>query len=84
MSGNLTHKDRNRRFVNQICFCALVLLASGVLCSADRIILKEGQIITGDILAEKKDQLYIDIGIMVLTVPKDKILEYEYSETLNS
>ncbi len=82
MSGNLTHKDRNRRFVRQICFCALVLLASCVLCPADKIILKEGQIITGDILTEKKDHVYIDIGIMVLTVPKDKILEYEYSETL--
>ncbi|MBW7989387.1 MAG: trypsin-like serine protease [Planctomycetes bacterium] len=82
MSGNLTHKDTNRRFVNQICFCALVLLASCVLCPADRIVLKEGQIITGDILTEKKTQVYIDIGITVLAVPKDKILEYEYSETL--
>ena len=82
MFWNLNHKDTNHRFARQICFGALILLAYGVLCSADRIILKEGQIITGDILTEKKDQVYIDIGITVVVVPKDKILEYEYSETL--
>lgn len=47
---------------------------------ADRIVLKEGQTITGDILVEKQTQLYIDIGITVLVVPKEKILEYEYTE----
>ncbi|MCP4613560.1 MAG: trypsin-like serine protease [Planctomycetes bacterium] len=82
MFGKLARKDINGRFVCQICFCALILLAYGVLCPADRIILKEGQVITGDILTEKKDQVYIDIGITVVVVPKDKILEYEYSETL--
>ncbi|MHC4756029.1 MAG: trypsin-like peptidase domain-containing protein, partial [Planctomycetota bacterium] len=82
MFGNLTRKNINSRFVHQICFCALVLLASCGLCPADRIVLKEGQIITGNILTEKTTQVYIDIGITVLAVPKDKILEYEYSETL--
>lgn len=48
---------------------------------ADKIVLKEGQIITGKILVEKQTQLYVDIGIMVLTIPKDKILEYQYGET---
>ncbi len=47
---------------------------------ADRIVLKEGQTITGDILVEKQTQLYIDIGITVLVVPKEKILEYEYTK----
>jgi serine protease Do len=42
--------------------------------------LKEGQIITGKILVEKQTQLYVDIGISVLTIPKDKILEYKYSD----
>jgi serine protease Do len=51
------------------------------LCFADRIVLKEGQIITGKILVEKQTQLYVDIGITVLTIPKDKILEYRYSDT---
>jgi serine protease Do len=58
-----------------------VLLCCCTLCFADKIVLKEGQIITGKILVEKQTQLYIDIGISVLTIPKDKILEYEYGET---
>jgi len=57
-----------------------VLLCSCVLCWADRIVLKEGQTITGDILAEKPEQLYVDIGITVLAIPRDKILEFEYTE----
>jgi len=36
--------------------------------------------LTGDILAEKQTQLYIDIGLTVLTIPKEDILEYEYTE----
>lgn len=58
-----------------------MLLCCCALCSADRIVLKEGQIITGKILVEKQTQLYVDIGITVLTIPKDKILEYSYSNT---
>ena len=51
-------------------------------CLADAIVLKEGQLLTGDILAEKETLLYVDIGVTVLTIPKEKILEYEYTETL--
>ena len=65
-----------------IFLCILVFWGSCTICFADRIILKEGQIITGKILTEKKTQIYIDIGITVLAVPKETILEYEYSETL--
>ena len=61
-----------------------MLLCCCGLCFADRIVLKEGQIITGKILVEKQTQLYVDIGITVLTVPKDKILEYEYSDTIEA
>jgi serine protease Do len=61
-------------FLCNLCLCELF---------ADKIILKEGQIITGDILTEKKTQLYIDIGITVLAVPKDKILEYEYTDSFD-
>jgi len=57
-----------------------VLLCTCALCFADKIVLKEGQTITGDILVEKQAQLYIDIGIAVLTIPKDKILTYEYAK----
>ena len=63
-----------------MCLCILVLLCSIAICWADKIVLKEGQIITGQIVLEKQTQLYIDIGITVLTIPKDNILEYKYGE----
>jgi serine protease Do len=63
------------------CLCVFVLLCCGTLCFGDKIVLKEGQIITGKILVEKQTQLYVDIGITVLTIPKDKILEYSYGDT---
>ncbi len=40
------------------------------LCAADTIVLKEGQTLTGDILAEKNDELIVDIGVSVLTIRK--------------
>ena len=58
----------------------LVLRIAGI-CLADRIVLKEGQRLTGDILAEKETVIYVDIGVTVITIPKEKILEYEYTET---
>ena len=45
----------------------------------DTVVLKEGQRITGDILAEKADLLYVDIGVDVIKIPKEQILEYKYS-----
>jgi len=59
----------------------LILLACG-LCFADVIVLKGGQTLTGNILAEKEDLLYVDIGVTILSIPKEKILEYEYNKTL--
>ena len=50
-------------------------------CLADTIILKEGQRLTGDILAEKETLLIVDIGVAVLTIQKESILEYEYTKT---
>ena len=79
MFTNTTNKSTSHKY-----FCVLALLCCSALCFADKIVLKEGQIITGKILVEKKTQLYIDIGISVLTIPKDKILEYEYSDTIKA
>ena len=52
------------------------------LCLGDVVILKQGQKLTGDILAEKDSQLILDIGITILTIPKEKILKYEYTNQL--
>jgi serine protease Do len=53
-------------------FCAV--------CLADKVVLKEGQIITGDILAEKDSHLVVDVGVAVLRIPREQIQDYEYSE----
>ncbi|UCF00267.1 MAG: trypsin-like peptidase domain-containing protein [Planctomycetota bacterium] len=53
------------------------------LCLADTIVLKQGQTLTGDILAEKETVIYVDIGVTVLKIAKEDILEYEYRTTLD-
>ena len=64
------------------CLCVFVVICTSLFCRADRIVLKQGQTLTGDILAEKETQLFVDIGVTVLTIPKEKILQYEYSKTI--
>ena len=51
-------------------------------CLADTVVLRQGQNLTGEIVVEKDDCLYLDIGIDVLKIPMDDILEYEYSPSL--
>jgi serine protease Do len=81
MFKSKTVKYTNHSYINHIYLCILIFWGSCNLCLADKIVLKEGQVITGKILTEKKTQVYIDIGITVLAVPKESILEYEYSDT---
>lgn len=57
----------------------LIFLCVYGLCIGDTVVLKEGQTLTGDILAERNDELVIDIGVTVLTIQKEKILQYEYT-----
>jgi serine protease Do len=54
-----------------------LLLTTG---SADRITLKQGQIITGEIISEKDAHLVIDIGAAILKIEKEKVLDYQYTE----
>jgi serine protease Do len=70
--------------ISHRCFFAFLLLCICALCLADTVVLKEGQSLTGNILAEKDNQLVIDVGVAVLTIPKEKILEYQYSNNLRS
>jgi serine protease Do len=72
------------RNINHKRLCALVLLCTCALSWADTVVLKEGQSLTGDILAERETQLIIDVGAAVLSIPKEKILEYRYSNTLEA
>src|SRR5690606_9634453 len=46
-----------------------------------RVVLKGGQQITGDVLAEKPDALFIDVGYDVIRVPIDQIVRRGSPET---
>jgi serine protease Do len=48
---------------------------------ADVVELKGGQKLIGDIVAEKHGRLYVDIGVTVVAVPRDEVLEYSYDKT---
>ena len=80
MSKKAIHKSVSRKHRIQKYLCALAVLCLCVLGRADKIILKEGQTLTGEIILEKPTKLYVDIGVTVLTIPKDRILTYEYAD----
>src|SRR4030042_6398924 len=63
------------------CVCVFLVFCVCSLSQADTVVLKEGQRLTGEILSEKEAQLVIDVGAAVLVIPKEKILEYRYTET---
>lgn len=48
-----------------------------LLTGADTLHLRDGGSVTGRILAEKKDQVVVDLGYSVLTVPRSEILRLE-------
>src|SRR5258706_11793898 len=58
----------------------LVLLASITLGSAETIQLRDKTSVTGKILAEKKDQLVVDLGFTVLVVPRNQIVKVSRDE----
>ena len=48
---------------------------------ADVVVLKGGQKLVGDIVAERHEQIYVDVGVTVIAVPKEEVLEYHYDKT---
>ena len=79
--GTTTRRRKSTRILVRCALLTCAFFYSFCVCDvfADRIVLKQGQTLTGDILAEKQTQLYLDIGLTVLTIPKEEILEYEYT-----
>ncbi len=59
-----------------------VLLALGVgTAGADELQLKDNATVSGKILAEKKDQVVVDIGYTVLLVPRSQIIKISKTES---
>jgi serine protease Do len=52
----------------------VVLLGAAQILSAETIQLKDQASVTGRILAEKKDQVVVDLGFTVVTIPRDQIV----------
>jgi serine protease Do len=44
-------------------------------CTAETFILQDGSSVTGKVLADKDTEVVVDIGVTVLVIPKDKIVE---------
>ncbi|HPS54671.1 MAG TPA: trypsin-like peptidase domain-containing protein [Sedimentisphaerales bacterium] len=61
----------------------LGLLVITAVSFADVVTLKQGQTLTGSILADKDTMLILDIGYTALSIPKDNILQYQYTADTN-
>jgi serine protease Do len=65
----------------------LASLAAGLIATGaygDELIeLKTGQIIRGEVLKEKPDAIYVDIGVTVVTVPRDQIAQRTTGDKLD-
>jgi serine protease Do len=59
--------------------CAASLCAAGA-ARAETLHLKGGSAVTGKILAEKRDQVVVDVGFTVLLVPRDQIAKITDTE----
>src|SRR5437764_5208851 len=59
----------------------LLLLACLQNAFSDTIQLKDKSSVTGKILAEKRDQVVIDLGFTVLVVPKNQIAKVGHDDT---
>ena len=58
--------------------CLVVLATYGFTCQlvcADKIILKSGQEIVGDVLKERDDAVYVDAGVDVIRIPLERIAQ---------
>jgi serine protease Do len=63
-------------------FSVLILLISSLDCArADTIQLKDKAAITGKVLAEKRDQVAVDVGYTVLVIPRNQIVKISKPET---
>jgi serine protease Do len=74
------------RLYGLIVFVGICAGLAALPARADVVVLKGGQKLVGDIVAERPEKLYVDVGVTVIAVPKEDILEYGYgdkSETSN-
>ena len=59
------------------CLCLWLTVGTAVAVSGETLRLKDKASISGRILEEKRDQIYIDVGYTVLSVPRSQVLRVE-------
>src|ERR1051326_6940211 len=66
----------------RVCAWVLALVACGWQdAGADTIQLKDKAAVVGKVLAEKRDQVAVDVGYTVLVIPRNQILKVSRTET---
>src|SRR5262245_34118562 len=65
-------------------FCWLVAIGALEAAAFETVILKDGQRVTGEIVAERATALYVDLGYDVLRIPRDQILRRAKDDDSNT
>ncbi len=75
-----------RTFCNVAAIGVLGLLASRIAVAAgfETVFLKDGQRVTGEVVAEKATALYVDLGYDLLRIPRDQVLRRAKIEEADS
>ncbi len=68
------------RYYGTIVFAVVFAGLFAGFAKADVVVLKGGQKLVGDIVAERHEQIYVDVGVTVIAVPKEDVLEYHYDK----
>jgi serine protease Do len=53
---------------------SLPVVLAGIAAEYETVILKDGQRITGEVVAEKPTALYVDLGFDILRIPRDQVV----------
>lgn len=67
--------SRDRFFLSDLVLGLLLITFSASVCQADRVtlVLKGGSSVAGEILAEKPDSFFVDLGHDIVRIPKNQI-----------
>lgn len=69
-----------RKSMRKLFLCLMAFCVGSAYGAYDQLQLKDQAAISGKILAEKKDQVIVDIGYTVLLVPRDQIARITYAK----
>ena len=65
-----------------VVFSWLVVIAAAVRADPERIVLRGGQVVIGEVLTEKSQVLYVDLGYDLLKIPRDEIISRGPAESV--